>query len=382
VDGAWERVPLKDRDDLPPDVAALFTVRRHRGNPWTERDALVVARFAGYTPAHQWPGQVGLAWPGLCDLGHPCSPTFANVLAGRRPCGKPGHLPEVRRPITRTKISPKAKAKANIESVNRLAKERGDQIMETGHRDVKAGKIGSLKILCLTVKYPCGHTSRDLGVKAETYKSGKGGCWTCQPRRLLPGNELATLRPDLAAEIVDKSILPTLAHRSAKRVRWRCLTCNLEWETAVTNRSVLGSGCPSCTEQFGYDESLPGMLYIVHGVSRTTREVIIKVGITNNAKNRLYTHKRRGLNTILASLTWSDGTVAPTTERYWLQKIRRSLPPYLLPTKADLVDGHTEAVIDSEESRAAIAELLDFARSYSPETLTDQFLAVDLRGAG
>lgn len=371
---SWERVPLKDREDLPQDVADLLAVRRHRGNPWTERDALVVARFAGYTPTGQWPGSANIAWPGVCQLGHPCKPTFAHVLAGRRPCGKQGHAPEPRRQVARKKLSAQERSKANIESVYLLAEERGDLIVETGYREVKAGKIGRLKILCLTVKYKCGHTSRPLGVKAEKYKSGKGVCWTCNPTRLLPGNELATLRPDLAAELVDESLGMTLAWKSQKRVWWRCSECGHEWRSTVGSRTSLGSGCPSCNEQFGYDEALPGMLYVVQGVSKSSREVMIKAGITNNPEHRLYDHKRRGLDTLLASLTWSDGTVAPAVERHWTQRIRKELPEHLIPTKGDLIDGYREAVIDADESRAAIDALLEFGRGFSPDTLTHEFM--------
>jgi hypothetical protein len=366
---------MKDREDLPPDVAALLSVRRHRGNPWTERDALVVAKFAGYTPIGRWPGSVGIAWPGICQLGHPCRPTFANVLAGRRPCGKNGHLPEPVRRVTRKRgLGKREKSQQNQAAIHELAINRGDVVLQTGFREIRAGKSGTIRVLCLTLRYPCGHESRQLGVTANKYKNNKGGCGVCKPTRLLPGNELATLRPDVAAELVDPSLGEILASKSQKKVWWRCSDCGNEWRCSVANRTILGSGCPSCNEQFGYNEALPGMLYVVQGVSKSSREVIIKAGITNNPEHRLYDHKRRGLDTLLASLTWREGTVAPAVERHWTQKIRRKLPEHLIPTKGDLIDGYREAVIDADESRAAIAALLEFARGFSPDTLTHEFL--------
>ena len=60
---------------------------------------------------------------------------------------------------------------------------------------------------------------------------------------------LATLRPDLAAELhpTRNGELDPLAVgiSSGRTVWWRCGTCGHEWEATVANR-IAGTGCPAC----------------------------------------------------------------------------------------------------------------------------------------
>lgn len=84
------------------------------------------------------------------------------------------------------------------------------------------------------------------------------GCPICAGQRILDGfNDLATLRPDIAAEWH-----PTRnSGRSASDVTvsngtkaWWLGTCGHEWEAAVSSRTGQGSGCPTCANQ----RTLPG----------------------------------------------------------------------------------------------------------------------------
>lgn len=374
--------PLRDRDDLPKDVARILAVRRHRGNPWTEHEALVVARFAGYTPTEPWPGTVGIAWRGKCHLGHPCGPTFSLVINGRRPCSQEGHPPEPSSPPRlRKRPSYQERREANKQDVLRIAAERGDEILAMETAEMNAGKIGRTRALHLTVRYACGHQSEHLAVKANSYKRPKkGGCGVCRPNRLIPGlNDLAVVRPDLIDELVDPTLGNQYTWASWQKVEWKCPEGHT-WPAAIATRTILDSGCPECAHSRGYNTELPGTLYVVQGVSSMSREVLIKAGISNVPKRRLYSHQRQGLRGLLASLTWSDGEVAAAVEREWTLRIRKSLPDHLIPSQRDLTDGYREAAIDSDEAREALAQLLKFALAQSPETLVEEFIADNFTG--
>jgi hypothetical protein len=70
------------------------------------------------------------------------------------------------------------------------------------------------------------------------------GCPTCCGRKVLAGfNDVATTRPDLAAEAV-RWDPRTVTAGSRARCRWRCHLGH-EWAAEVRDRSK-GSGCPVC----------------------------------------------------------------------------------------------------------------------------------------
>ncbi len=79
--------------------------------------------------------------------------------------------------------------------------------------------------------------------------SGKG-CPYCAHRRLGEDNNLAALRPDLAAEwhptrnrpLKPETVFPAAAHR----VWWRCPHGH-QWRATINSRSHLGTGCPYCS---------------------------------------------------------------------------------------------------------------------------------------
>lgn len=377
-------VPLRERDNLPDEVRRILSVRRHVANPWTEEDALVVARWRGYEPTEPWPGNVGLPWRGICLLGHQCGPTFANVLVGRPPCGRDGHIkeePGVRRSPKRPSV--RERRAETAEKVMRIAAERGHVIHAIDARPTAGGVVGALRKTFVTVEYECGHVSENLAIPADRYIARHGGgCLVCNPNKFMRGvNELERVRPDLAAQLVDPSLGGRLAVASNKKVEWRCDHCRHQWFATVQSRSVLWSGCPACGPGGGYSPDHPGSIYVVSGASRRTGERLIKVGITNIPEARLYRHHRQGLTLVEGLLTWSDGAVAPGIESSWKGVYRYSLPKALHASNKDLPDGHREAVRDSDEAREALQQFLAFASEQSANSLTYRHMkdAVDHR---
>lgn len=369
-------VPLRDRDDLPDEVRQILSVRRHVANPWTEEDALVIARWRGYEPTEPWPGTVGLAWRGVCVLGHQCGPTLSNVLQGRPPCRRNGHIKE-EPGVRRSPKGPSAQERRakTAEKVLHIAAERGHVIHAIDTRATAGGVIGTVRKTFLTVEYAgCGHTSGELAIPADEYIAEKGsGCSTCNPKKVIPGlNDLATVRPDLAAQLADPSQANSIAISTGKKVTWRCPDCHCEWDASVGNRHHRDSGCPKCNYGGGYLRELQGTLYVVRGISPLTRELLIKIGISNVPHMRLASHARQGLTEVLCRFTWTDGAIAADLERKWVLRIRKRLPKHLKATKADLLDGYREAVIDTDESRLAIHAFLLEAQVTRVETLTEK----------
>jgi len=87
-------------------------------------------------------------------------------------------------------------------------------------------------------------------IAERTGKAGHGtGCPYCAGKKVLPGfNDLATVRPELAAEWdyeENENLLPTgVTEFSMKSIHWIC-RCGHKWITAVAWRSQ-GNGCPVC----------------------------------------------------------------------------------------------------------------------------------------
>lgn len=195
-----------------------------------------------------WPGAVGIVWRGVCELGHECGPSLGNLINGRRPCGKPGHPPEAPHIRPKKRLSAGELREANKSELHRIAVERGDVILEMTPLPIKAGRTGTIRAMCLTVRYSCGHESGPLAIRASNYKrSNAGGCGRCNPSRVIPGvNTLDVLRPDLARELVDPSLASRVAPGGWTKVDWRCSDCGHVWKATLGNRSQLGSGCPKC----------------------------------------------------------------------------------------------------------------------------------------
>jgi hypothetical protein len=100
------------------------------------------------------------------------------------------------------------------------------------------------------------------------------GCPFCSGREVLVGvNDLATLFPDLAAEVVQGDPRAVTA-KSNKTFLWRCKEGH-QWEAAVQNRTPPAStGCPECSDR-GFKSSQPAWFYLLERPGEQ------QIGITN-----------------------------------------------------------------------------------------------------
>lgn len=197
----------------------------------------------------------------VCDLGH----EYRASIVGR---------------ASRGRGCPYCASQAVLEGFNDLATLRPD-LAEEALFDATAVALKSGRMLewCC----PAGHIYR-----AKPIRRVRGdGCTVCSSRVIIPGiNDLQTIRPDLAAQVVvDAGYDPTtLAVSSSKKILWRCDEGH-EWLATPNSRSSSGSGCPSCAEH-GYNREKPGWLYLL----RHDEWKMLQVGITNDPTRRLKFH--------------------------------------------------------------------------------------------
>ena len=86
-------------------------------------------------------------------------------------------------------------------------------------------------------------------VRSHRNRYRGNGCPACCGRKIVKGNSLADLYPELLDEWdYDKNeILPTeISSKNAKRVSWVCRKCNYGWISKISNRTANGAGCPAC----------------------------------------------------------------------------------------------------------------------------------------
>lgn len=73
-----------------------------------------------------------------------------------------------------------------------------------------------------------------------------GGCPICNGKKVLVGfNDMATTRPDLTDELVDKSLAKKITAGSGKKVEWMCSKGH-RWITTPYARTCGNTGCPVC----------------------------------------------------------------------------------------------------------------------------------------
>ena len=93
----------------------------------------------------------------------------------------------------------------------------------------------------------CGHEWQ-ASVKAR--HAGEK-CPICANMRVVPGiNDLATLRPSLAAEWSDRNDLSAseVTIESHRKAWWKG-RCGHEWEAEIRSRARIGNGCPYCSSR-------------------------------------------------------------------------------------------------------------------------------------
>ena len=96
-------------------------------------------------------------------------------------------------------------------------------------------------------------------------KQGRGrGCPFCASRKVSNTNRLSDIRPDLSKEWdtkKNKKFPNEIVVGSGSLAWWVCSVCNYSWRTRVNNRSMKGSGCPSCRGQVVSNTNRLSVLY-------------------------------------------------------------------------------------------------------------------------
>lgn len=81
-------------------------------------------------------------------------------------------------------------------------------------------------------------------------RTSGNGCPICVNKQVVKGyNDLAIINPILAKEWnyeKNDDLKPDMVTaNSGKKVWWKCLKCNYEWQAIIANRNR-GRGCPNC----------------------------------------------------------------------------------------------------------------------------------------
>lgn len=135
------------------------------------------------------------------------------------------------------------------------------------------------------------------------------GCPACAGLVATSTNCLAATHPKLAAEWhpTKNTLTPSqVVAGSNKRIWWQCKGCQGEWDAVVVQR-YMGSGCPHCAGNGGYDQKKPGFLYVLAGGQYG------KIGISNRhaLKSRLASHRCSGIyGEPVAVLDFNNGSDA------------------------------------------------------------------------
>jgi hypothetical protein len=118
------------------------------------------------------------------------------------------------------------------------------------------------------------------------------GCLVCSNRQVLFGfNDLATTHPEIAFE-ANGWDPRTVTAGSGKKLSWKCNLGHI-WETAVSTRTIQGSGCPSCSIT-GFDPNKDGWIYLLEHPEWGLHQI----GISNVIEKRLRTHQNLGWEVI------------------------------------------------------------------------------------
>lgn len=97
----------------------------------------------------------------------------------------------------------------------------------------------------------CRDCNREYKAQIFNRTVGHSGCPYCDGKRVCSDNALSERDPELAKEwhpTKNKLRTDQVTVASSKRAWWLCSNCAHEWETNISDRSTLGSGCPACYE--------------------------------------------------------------------------------------------------------------------------------------
>ncbi|MEI6032202.1 MAG: zinc-ribbon domain-containing protein [Synechococcaceae cyanobacterium ELA739] len=150
------------------------------------------------------------------------------------------------------------------------------------------------------------------------------GCPYCSGVKVLRGfNDLESLYPNLAIE-ADGWDPRMLTSGSEKKLNWRCSKGH-KWLATVVNRTLNGSGCPTCAE-FGFKQELPAWFYLMYRAGEQ------QIGISNYLEKRIKTHEKSGW-ILLDCKGPADGKIVYKTEALLKKWLRQNI---------GIIDGTTE----------------------------------------
>ncbi|MDA9802922.1 zinc-ribbon domain-containing protein [bacterium] len=189
------------------------------------------------------------------------------------------------------------------------------------------------------VEWVCSEKPHHIWEAPVYHRANGTGCPFCTRLRPFPSEtDLATERPDLAAQLRDPSLATELMVGSGE-VWWVCPNNpDHQWKATIDNRVRVDSGCPFCAE-YGINLDNPGHFYIV------VSHELIKCGIANahRTDDRIAEHDREfGPTQVLAKKAFDHAYDARQLELEWINFVRSS--PKRVGTKLEYVYYHDEAV--------------------------------------
>jgi len=183
------------------------------------------------------------------------------------------------------------------------------------------------------------------------------GCPTCKGRRVLAGFNDLATTHPELAEEADGWDPTTVTKGHSSRVTWRCKSGHT-WEATPNTRSQ-GIGCSGCA-QYGFSAAKDGWLYLLEHLSMG----LLQIGISNVPEQRTAQHEKRGWVVLDLQGPFS-GLEAHDTEQRILKAIRDRGVKTGRSDIHEKFDGFTESWLTDDlpaRSLATLIGLVDKAR--------------------
>lgn len=105
----------------------------------------------------------------------------------------------------------------------------------------------------------CDH-GHEWHARISNRTAGGNNCPVCSNHKVLPGfNDLATLKPELAAEwhpTKNGELTPEDVTSKSNKNVWWLGKCGHEWNAIISNRTHKGNGCPICSSSHGEQDAI------------------------------------------------------------------------------------------------------------------------------
>jgi hypothetical protein len=209
------------------------------------------------------------------------------------------------------------------------------------------------------LKWKCelGHSWN--AVVADRTGAHSSGCPYCTNQKVLAGfNDLATTRPELAAQLVSADPKTIIAGTNQK-VKWKCQKGHF-WVASVHSRASLiqGRGCPTCADS-GFDPNEDGYLYFINHPNW----LMLQIGITNVPDKRIASHTNLGWE-LLELRGPMDGHITRQWETAILRMLKAKGADLSNSKIAGRFDGYSEAWSKSTFEVKSIKELMRLTEEF------------------